>query len=173
MSLESVELLKTKLDVQKLIEELNSALAEEWLAFYQYWIGAQVVVGFNRPEVESEFLEHASEEFEHAKLLAQRIKELDGTPVLSPQEWYEIAKCKYIKPTDFGVVALLKDNIAGERCAIAHYQKIATMTDGIDFVTADIAKHILAEEEEHELDLTDYLNDIEKAMVDIKKSLSK
>ena len=63
MSLESVELLKTKLDVQKLIEELNSALAEEWLAFYQYWIGAQVVVGFNRPEVESEFLEHASEEF--------------------------------------------------------------------------------------------------------------
>ena len=131
------------------------------------------MIGCNRPEAESELLEHASEEFEHAKLLAQRIKELEGVPVLSPQEWFEIAKCKYLKPTDFGVIALLKDNIAGERCAIAHYQKIAAMTEGIDYVTADLAKHILAEEEEHELDLTDYLTDIERAFDDIKKSMSK
>lgn len=25
-------------DVQKLLEILNAALAEEWLAYYQYWI---------------------------------------------------------------------------------------------------------------------------------------
>ena len=27
------------LDVKKLIEILNQALSEEWLAYYQYWIG--------------------------------------------------------------------------------------------------------------------------------------
>lgn len=49
----SIKALNSKLDVQALLKELNSALSEEWLAFYQYWIGAQVVVGFNRPEVEA------------------------------------------------------------------------------------------------------------------------
>ena len=32
-----------KLDVDKLIEMLNKAYADEWLAYYQYWIGAKVV----------------------------------------------------------------------------------------------------------------------------------
>lgn len=31
------------LDVEKLIEMLNGVLAEEWLAFYQYWIGKDFV----------------------------------------------------------------------------------------------------------------------------------
>lgn len=33
------------LDVQKLIEMLNAALCEEWLAYYQYWVGARVTEG--------------------------------------------------------------------------------------------------------------------------------
>ena len=32
-------------DVDKLIEMLNKALADEWLAYYQYWVGAKVVKG--------------------------------------------------------------------------------------------------------------------------------
>ena len=39
-------------------------------------------------------------------------------------------------------------------------QEIADFTNGKDFTTCDIAKHILAEEEEHEQDLQDYLTDI-------------
>ena len=46
------------------------------------------------------------------------------------------------------------------------YQEIADFTNGKDFTTCDIAKHILAEEEEHEQDLQDYLTDI----VRMKKS---
>lgn len=173
MAKESIEILNTKIDVQALLKELNSALAEEWLAFYQYWIGAQIVVGFNRPEVEAEFNEHAMEEFGHAKKLANRIKELDGTPVLTPKEWSEIAICKYIEPRNFDVISLLKDNIAGERCAIAHYQKIAEMTEGKDYVTATLVKEILAEEEQHELDLSDYLDDINNALETIKNYINK
>ena len=33
------------LDVNNLIGLLNKALADEWLAYYQYWVGAKVVRG--------------------------------------------------------------------------------------------------------------------------------
>lgn len=169
----SLDILKSKIDVQKVLEELNAALAEEWLAYYQYWIGAQVVIGLQRAEVEAEFMEHAGEEFHHAQMLAERIKELDGVPVLDPAEWSKLARCKYDAPTDFDVVSLLKSNIAAERCAIHRYQEIATMTCDKDFVTCDLAKKILADEEEHEQDLVDYLIDIEEAVKFMKGQLGK
>lgn len=168
MAKESVEILKSKLNVEKLVSVLNEALAEEWLAYYQYWIAALMVTGSLRTGVQAEFEEHANEEKEHADMLAKRIIELEGTPVLDPQKFSELARCKYAVPTDFDVVALLKQNVDSERCAIMRYQEIATMTNGLDFTTCDIAKYILAQEEEHEQDLQDYLDDIEQ----MKKTLS-
>ena len=47
MAKESVKILQGKLDVESLISQLNAALAEEWLAYYQYWIGALVFVVFS------------------------------------------------------------------------------------------------------------------------------
>ena len=55
MAKESVKILQGKLDVESLISQLNAALAEEWLAYYQYWIGALVVEGAMRPNVQSEY----------------------------------------------------------------------------------------------------------------------
>ena len=160
MARESVKILQGKLDVESLISQLNAALAEEWLAYYQYWVGALVVEGAMRADVQGEFEEHAEEERRHAQLLADRIIELEGVPVLDPKQWFELARCKYDAPQGFDSVSLLKDNVASERCAILRYQEIADFTNGKDFTTCDIAKHILAEEEEHEQDLQDYLTDI-------------
>ena len=55
MARESVKILQGKLDVESLISQLNAALAEEWLAYYQYWVGALVVEGAMRADVQSEF----------------------------------------------------------------------------------------------------------------------
>ena len=137
MAKESVKILRGKLDVDNLLSQLNAALAEEWLAYYQYWVGALVVEGAMRSDVQGEFEEHAEEERHHAQLLADRIIELEGVPVLDLKQWFELARCKYDSPTDF--------------------------------TTCDIAKHILAEEEEHEQDLQDYLTDIAR----MKKSFQK
>ena len=101
-------------------------------------------------------------ERQHAQLIADRIIELEGTPVLDPKQWFELARCKYDTPTQFDTVSLLNQNVASERCAILRYQEIAKFTEGKDYTTCDIAKHILAEEEDHEQDLQDYLNDIAK-----------
>lgn len=169
----SIAILANKIDVNTLIANLNMALSEEWLAFYQYWVGAQVIEGFHREDVEKELIEHAHEEFAHAELLATRIKELGGVIVLDPVEWFNLAKCKYTKPASFDVMSLLKENIIAERCAINRYQDIAMMTDGKDYITNDLAKHILAEEVQHEQELTDFVTDIETAIADIKSHLDK
>ena len=155
-------LLNNQLNIKSLIEQLNAALSEEWLAYYQYWVGALVVEGAMRTGVQGEFEEHAEEERQHAQLIADRIIELEGTPVLDPKQWFELARCKYDTPTQFDTVSLLNQNVASERCAILRYQEIAKFTEGKDYTTCDIAKHILAEEEDHEQDLQDYLNDIAK-----------
>lgn len=160
MAKESVKILQGKLDVKSLIEQLNAALSEEWLAYYQYWVGALVVEGAMRADVQGEFEEHAEEERHHAQLIADRIIELEGVPVLDPKKWFELARCKYDSPTAFDSVSLLNQNVSSERCAILRYQEIANFTNGKDYTTCDIAKHILAEEEEHEQDLQDYLTDI-------------
>jgi bacterioferritin len=33
------------MDVKQLLNVLNTAFADEWLAYYQYWLGAKVVTG--------------------------------------------------------------------------------------------------------------------------------
>ena len=75
------------MDVDELLCILNHAFADEWLAYYQYWLGAKVVKGPMKDAVASELLLHATEELAHADMLALRIIQLGGTPLLSPEEW--------------------------------------------------------------------------------------
>lgn len=168
MAKENVQLLSKRIEIKTLLSRLNAALAEEWLAYYQYWVGAQVVEGAMRGDIQREFLEHAREEYEHANKLAKRIMELDGTPILDPQLWAANATCKYLPPKEFDVVSLLKQNIASEKCAIYRYQDLADLTSGKDYTTCDLAKEILAEEEEHAQDLQDFARDIESMMNTMK-----
>ena len=141
MGRRAVEILD--LDVNELISVLNEALAEEWLAYYQYWVGARLMEGPMRNEVETELLVHADEELAHATLLVDRIIQLGGTPLTNPAVWMEKAKCKYEEPTDPYVEAILEQNLNGERCAISRYQELAQMTYGKDHITHQIATQIL------------------------------
>ena len=158
MKQETAEVLN--LDVQKLTEMLNQALAEEWLAYYQYWVGARVMEGPMRSEIESELLEHADEELEHAEKLITRIIQLGGTPVLSPDEWTRMARCRYEVPNDPYIETILEQNLRSERCAIKRYQDIADFTSGIDYTTAKMAVEILEDELDHEEDILSYQHDI-------------
>lgn len=163
MGKENVQIIKKQLDVEKLLEMLNAALSEEWLAYYQYWVGARLVEGPLRPSVEAELLIHAQEELGHADLLIERIIQLEGTPVLSPEEWTKLARCKYFPPTESYIVSILNDNLKGERCAIERYEEICNYTFGKDHTTYKMAAQILEDELEHEQEIEDWLKDI-KAM---------
>jgi bacterioferritin len=156
-------------DVKKLIEMLNSALSEEWLAYYQYWIGARLMEGPMRSEIEPELLVHANEELNHAVLVVNRIIQLDGTPVINPEEWTKFARCKYEAPTDPYVEVILEQNLRGERCAIKRYEEIANYTVGKDHATYQMAVSILEDELEHEHDIEDWIKDLARMKDDWKK----
>ena len=148
-------------DVEKLVDMLNRALADEWLAYYQYWVGAKIIQGPMRGAVAGELEEHAGEELEHAGMLTERILQLGGTPLIKPQDWFEMTNCGYEVPEDSYVEALLEQNIKGERCAIDVYQKLADFTRDIDPITYHMVVEILEDEVEHEEDLEAFAEDIE------------
>ena len=149
------------MNVKKLIEMLNKALADEWLAYYQYWVGAKVVKGPMRPQIESELEEHAAEELKHANMLAERIIQLGGTPVLDPGEWKKISNCKYDAPDNPLVTKILGQNIKGEQCAIETYHRILEKVKlGNDPITFNMVRKIMEDEVEHEEDLQALLEDI-------------
>ena len=150
-----------KMDVDKLLEELNKAFADEWLAYYQYWVGAKMAEGPARGVVAGELLEHANEELEHADMLAERIILLGGTPLLTPEDWYKVTNCGYEAPEDGHVEALLEQNIKGEQCAIGVYESLLEMTKDVDPITYNLVLEILTDEVEHEEDLQAILADIQ------------
>lgn len=148
-------------DVDELLTLLNEAYGEEWLAYYQYLVGAYVAQGQMKSAVVEEFKEHAKEELEHADMLAERIIQLGGTPLLSPDEWEKHAKCKYEAPTKPHTPTLVAQNLASERCAVKRYKDLCDFCHGKDYETFRIAEHILKEELAHEQEMEDFLTDLD------------
>ncbi|MBN2280783.1 MAG: ferritin [Candidatus Marinimicrobia bacterium] len=157
------------LNIDELLQMLNEALCEEWLAYYQYWIGARMMEGPMRSEIEPELLLHANQELNHAVMVVERIIQLGGKPVLTPADWMKLSKCAYEVPDDPYVEAILTQNLNGERCAINRYKMIADFTSGKDHTTHQMATTILNEELEHEQDIEDWISDIERMKDDWKK----
>lgn len=150
-----------KMDVDELIGLLNKALSDEWLAYYQYWIGAKVVKGPMKDAVITELTIHATEELSHAELISTRIIQLGGIPVLSPAEWLKISNCGYDIPSDPYVEEILNQNIKGEQCAIKIYSGLLDITREGDPVTYNMILQILSQEVEHEEDLSSLKEDLE------------
>jgi bacterioferritin len=150
-----------KMNVDELINILNKALSDEWLAYYQYWVGAKVVKGPMKDAVIAELTLHATEELGHAELIATRIIQLGGTPVLTPEEWFRLTNCGYDKPEDPYVEVVLDQNIKGEQCAIRTYSQLLDITREADPVTYNLILTILSQEVEHEEDLSALREDLE------------
>lgn len=149
------------MDVNELLDMLNRAYCDEWLAYYQYWIGAKVAKGPMKDAVVAELEQHATEELNHALLLTGRIIQLGGTPVNNPRDWYQWTNCGYEAPDDPYVSNLLQQNIKSEQCAIATYRELMQKTATSDPVTNNILLQIIEQEVEHEEDLQSLLEDIE------------
>ena len=159
------------IEVQEVISKLNRAYADEWLAYYQYFIEAKVVKGLMKDAAIVELNQHAADELRHATMVADRIIQLGGVPLLHPNDWLQQSHCGYDAPKDFDVVAILKDAIKGEQCAIATYSNILDMTREKDIVTYDVVSQILADEVEHEEDLQSLHDDIAEFLQELRKSL--
>lgn len=149
------------MDVDKLVALLNKAFADEWLAYFQYWVGAKVVKGPMKEAVIGELTQHAADELRHADMLSSRIIQLGGTPLIEPKDWYQHTNCGYDAPANPFVREVLEQNIKGEQCAIMTYRKLVDLTANKDPVTYNIVLQILQDEVEHEEDLQAEMEDLQ------------
>ena len=133
-------------NADKVVEELNKALADEWLAYMQYTFAAKIL---KAPVVIKELERIAKEELEHAGELTERIIKLGGAPIADPKQFYEKTNCGYEVPVE-DTKKVLETSIKGEGCAIKVYNRIAKMTKDTDPITYQLMLHIMEEEEEHE-----------------------
>ncbi len=123
-----------------------------------YWMEIETVMsyianstnpdGVRAQEIKESLREDIEEELGHAKLFAQRIKELYG--VVPGSERFN-AEQSYLQPPEHqtDVVHVVKGVIEAERGAIEHYSRIVAETDGVDPVTQDMTIDILHDEQGH------------------------
>ena len=157
------------MDVKELLTLLNKAFADEWLAYYQYWLGAKLAKGPMKEAVMAELVQHAADELRHADMLTTRILQLGGVPVPDPREWFKMTNCGYDAPNDPYVRMLLEQNIKGEQCAISVYKALLEKTLNKDTVTYNIVVQILQDEVEHEEDLQALLEDMDLMIQENKR----
>lgn len=143
---------------EHIIQSLNKAFIDEWIAYYQYWIGAKLATGPSKEKAIGEFLEHANDERRHADAILTLILQLDGTPITAPDEWSDLSNCKYENPTDPSSVTLVKQNIKAEECAISSYAKLIDEIDDPDIIS--VLKSILKDELKHKKDLMNIIDNI-------------
>ena len=157
------------IEAQAVIDVLNKAYCDEWLAYYQYFIEAKVAKGIMKDAVISELNLHAADELRHATMITGRIIQLGGTPILHPKDWLTYSNCSYDAPTNPDVRAILQQAITGEQCAISTYSGLLDLTRDKDIVTYDLISQILADEVEHEEDLQSLFDDIEEFVEQFKQ----
>lgn len=139
------------------IDVLNQALATELICVLRYKRHHFMATGINADSVAAEFLVHATEEQQHADLLAARIVQLGGEPNFSPEGLSARSHSEYVEGEN--LVDMIRENLVAERIAIDSYREFAQYLGNQDSTTRRMIEDILAMEEEHADDLVSMLGD--------------
>ena len=139
---------------KNIIKELCLSYAME-LETVQNYIAASVNLDGVRSEVVKKALAaDIAVEVQHAQQLATRIKTIGG---LVPGSLDLPRSQKFLQPRKdtSDIVAVIKG-------AIAQYNKIIKLCDGVDYVTQDMVIGILGGEEDHRREFMGFLKEYEK-----------
>lgn len=142
------------------VKLLIKALADEWLAAYQYWVCKNLSRGSGKSDADPEFDQHFKEELEHADKLMLRIKELGGKPIFNPNEWLSLGN-PWTEVNSTNVKEQLTITIKAENDAIDFYGKIINYVRGFDEITLRLIRGILADETEHAYDLNMLIEELD------------
>lgn len=140
---------------ETIIKILDSSLATEWLCVLRYTQHAKAAEGIHAEPIAAHFAAHAAQEQEHADMLADRIKQLGGTPDLNPSTLAARSHTEYKECSS--LVDMIKENLIAERIAIDVYGAAIRFIGESDPTTRRILETILAVEEEHADEMADLL----------------
>ena len=145
----------------ELIKQLiKKAIAEEVAAFYAYYIPVEFLQGKEFTAISNLSREFAMDELhDHAEKLLKRLAELDGTVAGMMDLQSLLANSETPQPfAEADTADFIRTNIEAERNAILTYQELILIAKAEgDTTTEDLARHILADEEEHLSKLNDFL----------------
>lgn len=144
-----------KADREKVVSVLNEALATEIVCTLRYKRHYYMAEGLNAENAAAEFLEHATQEQQHADQIAQRITQLGGAPNFNPEGILTRSHAEYVEGDS--LQEMIKEDLIAERIAIESYQEIINWLGNDDPTTRRMLESILAVEEEHADDLVGLL----------------
>jgi bacterioferritin len=145
---------------EEVIRLLNEALATEIVCYLRYKRHYFMADGIHAEPVAAEFLEHATQEQQHADQIAERIVQLGGSPDFSPDGLAQRSHAQYIEGRS--LADMIRENLVAERIAIESYREIAQYIGDGDPTTRRLMEEILATEEEHANDLVGLMHGLKE-----------
>lgn len=134
---------------KELLEGLNEDLSREYQAIIAYVVYSQVLKGAQYMHIAEHLERHASEELQHALLVAKQIDYLGGMPTVAP---------KPVKVSDDPKV-MLRADLDNERDTIRHYRRRVLQAEALgEFGMSETLREILKQEQDHLIDLATALD---------------
>lgn len=146
-------------DREEILRLLNESLATELVCTLRYKRHYFMANGLKASIAADEFLEHATQESEHADKLAERIVQLGGEPEFNPDVLSKMSHAEYRAGNT--LKEMVYEDLVAERIAIDSYREIIQYIGDKDPTTRRIFEDILAQEEEHADDMADIYEEIE------------
>jgi len=140
---------------EAIIKLLNDALATELVCVLRYKRHYFTATGVHSPAIADEFMVHANEEAAHADLIAERIVQLGGSPDFNPSSLQGRSHADYDDSAD--LQSMVRANLVAERIAVESYRQMIQIIGDKDPTTRRMLEGVLADEEEHADELTDWL----------------
>lgn len=145
-------------DRKTVLRLLNESLATELVCYLRYKRHYFMATGLKASVAAAEFLEHATQELQHADRLAERIMQLGGEPDFNPNGLTERSHAEYVAGANLR--EMITENLVAERIAVDSYREIVVYLGDDDPTTRRLFEEILAQEEEHADDMADLLQDL-------------
>lgn len=138
-----------------LVRLLNDALATELTCVLRYRRHHFTARSMASASIAKEFLVHANDELRHADKLAERIVQLGGEPDFHPERLLARSHADYDEALE--LPAMIRANLVAERVAVEAYRQLIRLVADKDPTTRKLLEEVLADEEEHADELSDWL----------------
>ena len=145
-------------DLDEVLRLLNESLATELVCVLRYKRHYFMANGLKAHVAADEFLEHATQEAEHADRLAERIVQLGGEPEFNPDLLSKNSHAQYVAGNS--LKEMVYEDLVAERIAIDSYRDMVNYFGNDDPTTRRLMEGILAMEEEHADDLVSLLEEL-------------
>ena len=132
----------------EIIRGLNEDLAREYKAIVQYVVFSNTLKGAEYGDIAEQLKKHASQELAHALEVARQIDYLGGDPTMKGKE------VEYSQDSK----TMLEIDLRAEQETIKNYrERIRQAERAGEFALSETLRDIIAEEQDHEIDLKDAL----------------